>query len=530
MEIPNLRNLFLQLFKEDVLSLDAGTADVRAVHYEVTPAGFEVKKAVSFPADHLEDSLRFHFPGVRKILLSIPDSGLFIRNLIIPAVQKSKIREILPFEAEGVLPVGLEETEVVSCISRIGDSESEVIGYGALHQVLRDRVSLLPETDEFSPVLLVPESAALAALLPPSEDETAQLVLQIHFGKTGTILNITESGRLVYTRSIPYGTEGIRSLAAEILKTDETEAESILAAADINIAEESPDLSLRPDGVTKKQFADLHKKIREYWSDLAAEAERTLLTADRGDPDILYLSGSWTEGAQEFLTEYFGIPSGMYDFSDHRIPNPSAFITAAGIFRHYRLNSADRTDFLSAPFGRTLRRGEFKPESLRYPGVLTAAGVLFLILAFFAGLIRDRSELASLKKAATEISSSIPGVNPNGDPVTEAKRICTERLSSHLNQTESASVLQIMKEISDRMPDSSVPFKLSSVRFDEKDVEIEAEMDRLTDVTNLENSLRESPVFSRTEVKSEARADRKVRVKINLIIKENKGSAGRDCS
>jgi hypothetical protein len=124
-----------------------------------------------------------------------------------------------------------------------------------------------------------------------------------------------------------------------------------------------------------------------------------------------------------------------------------------------------------------------------------------------------------------------PDVKSAGDYLEAAEKLCKERLQYRKNQTGSARVLDVLRELTNRTPGpTEAPFSLKSFRFQEGKVDFEAEVGNFGDVSKVKDALAASNSFTRIDVQpGNLMPNQKVRIAVRLQVKEQAGGSSGGC-
>lgn len=487
--------------------------------------------------------LRFldeYFPDQKSILLSLPSDRVFTRNLSLPITDDRQIKQVLFHEMESILPVAIEGTEVLGQTWNRLAEESQVLGYGVPIGLIQERAFPFQNRESLSLRLLTVDSTALASVTSLLDEEATKdrCIAQIHMGHRSTILNLVVDGKLAFSRTMPIGGEDITGLVTGAFSIDQDTAESLKKDGSFFVAEPDEKLTriepgLKPEGITVRAYTKLLEEIRDIYGELASEIERSFLSWDDFTPEVIYLSGgaSLLSGSEVYFEKRLEKPVKEYPISIDGEEKISPWVIAIGIFEEYRKKSILRIDFLDTPSGRMLKKGEFRLSTFSIPLSIAGFALIILLASFITGMIQDRKQIAGYRTEIEATARRIPGYQgKGGDPVAEVQKLCQERLNSYRMQFSGTSALDIMQALSDQLPGASdIKFSFKSLQYSEKEVEIEGEMGKLTEVTILQGTLEKSPLFSRVEVKSDTIRSGIVRVRVKLELKDPGQKLGVDC-
>ncbi|MBI3395110.1 MAG: pilus assembly protein PilM, partial [Spirochaetia bacterium] len=427
------------------------------------------------------------FPDEQNFILNLTLDRVYIRDIVVPVTNVKQINDVIPFEVENLVPVSLDEAEVLGQAWDVGEENSRVITFTARHENLLSAVQPLTRgTGSLKMVSL--DSVGLASavrLLDPLEykDKT---IGQIDIGGDHTILNVIRDGKLIYSRMIPLGGHTITRVVAETLETDLPTAESKKLALELDVNEnsrrpEKPENFFKRNRIEKKDYAKIIKRTQEVYSDIAEEIVRSAISLPADAPESYFISGggSLLSGTAEFLADKLESRVSEYPLHMSSGGNVAMWVTAIGTGEHYREKAANRIDFLSGPFGGTLRRSEFNFNIFATPVLFAAASVIILLVSFLISILLDRRQIKTYREQVMQLATKIPDLRPDtANPVADAERICRDRLSAVQSQTGGVRVLEILKDLTDRTPaKTDLSFQLKRFSFLGKEVQFDAEVD-----------------------------------------------------
>ncbi len=559
----------MPLFNEQFLVVDYGTTYIKGVLYENGPGGRRILRLESLPIVPFEDKpsaesedetaraggelteyeynvtrfVQSFFPEESNYLLNLTLDRVYVRDLVIPIVNAKQINEVIPNEVENQLPISLDEAEVIGRAWEIGEESSQVITFTAPNETLIQCVQpLLRGTTSVRMLSLDAVGlSSLVALMDPSET-AGRVVGQIDIGGTITLLNILKNGELVFSRQIPIGGRDVDHVIAEEYNVDLTMAEQLKFQLELDVSTsgirvEKPDQFFKRNKIEKKAYENLLKKAGDVYRDIASEIERSLLSIPVEIPDQFFLSGgaSRTPGALDLINTVLEIrvrdyPLEMSGPGDESI---ALWATAIGTGEHYRLKGAQRFDFLNTPFGGTLRRGEFNFNTLATPVLFASTAVIIFLVSFLIGILLDRRQIRLYQQQILAVARQIPGLTlkPGTDPISQALKLCKERLSTRQAQTGGVRMLEVLDDLTQRTPPGGeMQFELKSFRYEMNEVQFDAEVNSFPDVSRIQKQYQGSKLYQAVEiVRSDRMPNGKVRLTVKLNFRQNRGDSNIDC-
>ncbi|MFQ5901099.1 MAG: hypothetical protein ACE5IH_06030 [Thermodesulfobacteriota bacterium] len=152
----------------------------------------------------LKTALSAEKPDSIEIIAIIPGHLFFLRNYTFPITNPRKVRQAIPFEMEGDIPLPLENVVIDSVIMKSG-GETEAFAFAIPREILKEYTDPFP--DGFKPRVVIPDFVALSFLnVPESRSGTGILIETGH--KKITFAAIHHK-RLIAAHSIPLSSEGL---------------------------------------------------------------------------------------------------------------------------------------------------------------------------------------------------------------------------------------------------------------------------------------------------------------------------------
>ena len=206
--------------------------------------------------------------------------------------------------------------------------------------------------------------------------------------------------------------------------------------------------------------------------------------------------------------------------------------TAIGTGEHYRLKEAQRLDFLSTPFGGTLRRGEFNFNSLATPVLFAAGAVILFLLSFLIGILLDRRQITAHRKQIVEIARQIPGLSVKGkDPIKAALKLCRDRMRTRQAVTGGVKLLDVLDDLTQRTPAAGeIQFRLKRFNYQGSELQFDSEVNNFQEVSRLQKQYQASKLYDKVEVvRSDRMPNGKIRLSVKLNFKKNRAAGNIDC-
>ena len=215
---------------DKILGLDIGETAVRAVLVErtfrggrraVDAAEIPVGKTEGIPEalDKLFENSRFR--GCSAVT-AMPAASVSFRNLTLPFKDEKKIRQILPYEVEPLLPIAIDEVILDYATIKPG-VPSDLFVAIALKTDIRQRTAALSGyARKISRIDI--EGAAVATAL-TTKKTRAGCILLLDIGACHSVGLLMTHARICQIRTFAFGGEQITRAIADTLKIDHEDAE-----------------------------------------------------------------------------------------------------------------------------------------------------------------------------------------------------------------------------------------------------------------------------------------------------------------
>ena len=139
-------------------------------------------------------------PGIANVVVAIPPDGVLYRKLTVPFKEDGKIRQVLPFELEPLLPIPIDNLKVDFYKNHVTD-QAEILAVAIDQTVLQRYMDALTDAS-FRPQLIVPGSFPLASYLSGLEEFSSDQLLILDVGRDKTSLFALESGKIELVRRL----------------------------------------------------------------------------------------------------------------------------------------------------------------------------------------------------------------------------------------------------------------------------------------------------------------------------------------
>lgn len=483
------------------------------------------------------------FPEHHNFLINVPLEKIYVRDLTIPVTNIKQLDEIIPFEVENLIPVALEDVEVLGIPWSFEEESAKVVSFSVERETLSDLVKPLQRSGTAIKMLSV-DAVGLSGFIKllPEDEYLDKVVAQIDIGGDYTIFNVIKNGNLVFTRKISMGGSDITHIVSEELGITQEAAEQ--RKIELNL-----DLAMLNDNLEKEEsfykririepghYQILLHKMDKLLKELVSELERSVLSLPCESPVVFFLSGGAAlhPGLQDYLTSGIGKPVREYPVHLTNGESAAMWATTIGTGAMYQRKSADKLDYLGTVFGQTLRGGELNFSMFSTPIIILLLSAVIFLISLVGSVFLDKKQIKSNLAELVKISKTIPGVNRKSQNyksiLKNIKQICRTRLRSAGSNDSADSVLSILNDITKYTPErQELDFKLRQFSYDGQSVKFEAEVKKYEDTSKLIAALKKSPLFFGIKLADNRRAYNQKVIRITVQMKINKQSAAASAS
>jgi type IV pilus assembly protein PilM len=236
----------------------------------------------------------------KKAIVSIPESFVSSRLIQVPYVDENQLDEAIHWQAKQYIPVPLDEVNM--SYRRIGESYTSDgvkqwnIFLVAVSKLLIEYYIGILKRAELEPLAIETQSAAIARSVSRDNDKTSSLI--IDFGHDSVTLAIVKNLELIYSQSIPTGSNALTKAIAQDFSLELSQAEEYKKSYGLDETQLDGRIfrSLKPviDAVT----SEVTRAI-DYFKVNAAENIPTKV--------VLVGEGSYLPGLVIYLTQKLGL-------------------------------------------------------------------------------------------------------------------------------------------------------------------------------------------------------------------------------
>lgn len=473
-----------------ILGLDISGDSVTAVQILSGLKGYQVTACAQVIIEEdggLEGALKGLFEQMDlksdTYLTSIPAENVSYRNLQMPFKEPKKIRQTLPFEIETVVPFPSEDLVVDFTIVERAD-ESEVLGVSVKKAYIVQYLAQLQANGIDPQVLDIRCVPTVSWLLRQEGTPDDGLLLEIGAKRNLMILYLKRHIALIRT----FAADGV---APDSPKSDASNSEVVTSA---------------PEEI-ESRLRTFCTNVQNTMHAFAWQIKKEIR------PEKVFFTGTGVLYPEtgDLLERFLGIPVEQVDLRGNRkvrLESDVARVWNPGLMDN-ALALALRDDRQGQGFN--FRKGAFevkKHYSALKAWIRKAALFLIIILSLLA--VDLGTDYYLLRKRYTALDQNIkqifrktfPETRRIVDPVQQMRvKINEMKSSTHPGVKANHGVLQILKDISQRVP-KSTDMKVTRLVVDPETVRMSGDTDTFNAVDTIKNRLEPSAYFSAVTITS----------------------------
>lgn len=504
------------LFPKRIIGFDLGKTHIRATQVVLKGRTCTIERwfeqaLPTGPATNYEErasqaiqSVLNNADSYDAIHTILPSSLVIFKEIKLPFTSRAKIKMVVDFEIEPLLPFSLNEAIIDFIITKQIPEEhsSELLVAAVQKQHVAHHISIFtaagvnPEVvsvDFFALYGLYKESPFYASL--PNG------VALIDLGSQSTRIAYIQDGQLRLIRSLPKGTLSYAKTASTILTTDSNAVMENLVRFGIKKADDPA------------YDAALSSALTPFWDDISFTLNSFLMQTNLAQTikHIFILgSGAYINGLEEFVRKKTGIPcqqlnihtliENKYRTSTHKngMPNAQIMSLSAAI-------PTATTSFFN------LRKKELSPTvdtTLFFKQLMAASGLILLLFGSLAVhyFIQTRTLSNGAYQAEVEAREALQAqfrnipVSDLDDMIEQAQDEIKkeEKLWAAFNPAR-ASFLQYILELTNKVDQEALSFTIDKLQLSDHTMKITAHVRDYDALILLEKELRQSKLFRYVE-------------------------------
>ncbi|MFW6270725.1 MAG: type IV pilus assembly protein PilM [Bacillota bacterium] len=217
-----------------------------------------------------------------RIITTIPNNNLVIRNLVLPGMVEEELSQALKWEADEYLPFPAEEAIIDYIIVGQNEEELNVVLVATESRVVDNLLSLLKKLNIYPEVVNVQPLALISLLQAQKQVEKEELSISaiIEIGASGTRIVIADGRKVYLFRNLDTGGDNFTQLIEEFKDMDYEKAETYkinnglqveldrkkeeeMFSADLDAGLEISEIAVAEDTDLKTEAEDLIRNINK---------------------------------------------------------------------------------------------------------------------------------------------------------------------------------------------------------------------------------------------------------------------------
>lgn len=321
------------------LSDDGDNPKLIGFAYGSTPMGIlmsESEEAQQRLATAIHDIIRSsNLAGVKQVVFAVPESHVVRRLMTLPYVDDASLETSVAFEMKKWLSSPLDDVRIGKVVvgekMQNGVKVVDVLGIAVKISYL-DRYMKVLELAGLEPIAAETEAiGTVRAIAPLAKDKTTSYLI-VDFGSGSTDVSVAFKDKLIYSDSIPYGSDSITKAISQSFSMDMIKAEEYKKTYGIDEKNFNGKLANVVAPVLDLILSDVRKSLeyfRREFSEIAPS--KIYITGDAGN----------MPGLTEYVTQKLQIPVELANaWSSVTVPekdmaylkrNASAYTVAIGL-------------------------------------------------------------------------------------------------------------------------------------------------------------------------------------------------------
>lgn len=529
---------------EKTLGLDIGRDTIKVVQITggVKEPRITAFAAICFEGDEgLENALR-EISGHERfrsdaIITSIDSMALFYRYLKLPFSDDKKIRKVVPFELEPLLPLPIEQL-LIDYVPVSQTEQTEILTSAVKRTRIRSHLEMFQKY-QTDPKIVDVEGVPLAVSIIEKTDTADGIMLDI--GNQHATLVLWKDKTIHLVRSFPFGGNNITRMISEQLHMDFEEAEKLKRS--LWEAHSGETSEIKSSHLFDEESAGaiiVKDAVGAAFDRLCVMLGNTIHTfsTQKGEfqPEKIYLTGGGTlvPEAREIISRCLECPAEYADLK----ANGSIRMEGEDAQEEWRPELMNNALALALRGNRKGKGFNFRQEEFEVRGSLihykeeiisAAIALAVIVVCIMANTLSDFYLLTQryerLNNAIIQVfKETLPDVTRIEKPVHQLKvRISEERKKRGIlaGGAGEITVMEILRDISQFIPDAA-DFKVDTIVFDPDVIQINGNTDNFNTVDSIKNGLQKSSYFESVDIGSAKLDSSGSRVEFKIILLRQK--------
>ncbi|TET06141.1 hypothetical protein E3J79_02965 [Candidatus Dependentiae bacterium] len=453
-----------------------------------------------------------------SIYSAIDSSRIVFKKLTLPFIQYDKIKKVIYFEVEPLLPFPLHEAIVDFIIidQNIKEGKSEVLAAAVQHEQLDQHLQLFAEA-EVSPEVVTVDLFALYGLYCriPSYMQLEGDVALIDLGISATRIAYITDGKLSFIRTVPKGISAVAKIVGSQIGVSLSDAIERIMRFGL-------------EGDDSGYNDAINKALTTFWYDLSFTLRSfSMRTEALSIHKILLLGiGSEIKGLSPFVNQLLNIScetftvTGLFQDKNVILKQNQRIASSTIISLSVALPSPVTERFnLYQEEQRSLYASVVNKQLIAALVLVTFLFGLLLIHSFLQVRKLRHERVSSEKEAVRVLKERFPTIEENrlGDVVEESqKAIKEEEERIALMSPARVSSLNYLLELIARIDKKALGFVVERITIGDGVLVLKGKVKDFDALRKLEASLRESKLFNYTESQEKTEFDAKIELVQNF--------------
>ena len=512
-----IKNIFIpesigdyHLFPKRILSFDVGRTHVHAVQVYLTGRSMRVEKfleekiepgQLTTLADRTVQAIKniiAHADEYHAVYAAINSSVVVFKELTLPFLEYEKIKMVLNYEVEPLLPFPLSNAVIDFIITKqnVDEKNSRVLVAAVLKEQLAQYLSLFGQANVDLQVVTVDLFSlyGLYRSIPEYMHESQDVAL-IDFGVHSTRIAFINNGQLKLIRTLPKGLINIAKSVSDELKIQPSEAMESIMRFGLEPQEDSAYNTVMTR-VLATFLSEIDFTIRSFETQVGQEVLTKLLLLGRG---------SEIKDICRFITTLVNKPCSLFSVvsllhdskiivqNGNHIPR-SHIICLSSVFPSKIIN---RFNLLSGDFA-PADKGLFNKQAI--VGCTLLSLILgILLFSTFWRLHSLKSELkasnAQAVKALKDHFSGLGGSILKGVVADAYKQLNKQEQAVSFMDPTKPSMLAYLLELTNKADKQETKLKVESITIENETMVIKGKVPDYPALKRFEKTLHESKMF-----------------------------------
>ena len=501
---------------EKILGIDLGTSAIKAVQVSRTlkashvtgyasarvPAGCEPAQV----AQILKEFIAQHNLQSDRYLLAVGTQEAFIRRVSFPFTSDRKIAQVIGFDLETDLPLGVEDL-VVDFVKReqLANGQQGVLAAALPKRFLTPLLTALREAG-IEPAAIDLDGGALSAVAQELRGQGSERLVVLDLGQRKTTFLYWQNGRPAYLRALAVGCWRLAKAVAQALGLSPEAGLEHLFIAGIDGAGKGPEAEAARLALMREVEA------------LAREIDLSLLAAQeeerQGKAELVVLTGggSLIRGLAPMLEQTLGLPvrslvdlepGGLFGQLGEGAKEAPVYAVAGGLVLG-RLNRRGGFNFqregtTALDFVRKWKR------ELTYAAVATALIALSWLGSVGVDTYGKRQHAARVEEGIeTVFHRALPDAKGGGQPAQYASTLKGRikdigQAAAFLSESDQYPTVELLRAVSEAVP-KNVDITVALLTMEGPQVRLSGKADAFNTVDNLKNVLEGSQHFAKVTI------------------------------